>query len=99
MLIDMAIPSDRNISVKVAEKLSKYKDLEIEITKMWGLKTITVPLVIGALGVAKKGIENTLTRYQETLTLQHRTSKDRPPRIKPHPRKSSIDRIKTMTTH
>ena len=47
MLIDMAIPSDRNTSVKVAEKLSKY--LEIEITKMWGLKTITVPVVIGAL--------------------------------------------------
>ena len=46
MLIDMAVPSDRNTSVKVAEKLSKYKDLEIEITKMWGLKTITVPVVI-----------------------------------------------------
>ena len=57
MLIDRAIPSDRNTSVKVAEKLSKYKDLEIEITKMYGLKTITVPFVIGALGVVKKGIE------------------------------------------
>ena len=57
MLIDMAIPSDRNTSVKVAEKLSKYKDLEIEITKKWGLKTITVPVVIRALGVVKKGIE------------------------------------------
>ena len=57
MLIDMAIPSDRNTSVRVAEKLSKYKDLEIEITKMWGLKTITVPVVIGALEVVKKGIE------------------------------------------
>ena len=46
MLIEMAIPSDRNTSVKVAEKLSKYKDLEIEITKMWGWKTITVPVVM-----------------------------------------------------
>ena len=62
MLIYMAIPSDRYTSVKVAEKLSKYKDLEIEITKKWGLKTITVPVVIGTLGVVKKG---TLTRYQE----------------------------------
>ena len=49
MLIDMAIPR--------AEKLSMYKDLEIEITKMWGLKTITVPVVMGALGIVKKGIE------------------------------------------
>ena len=57
MLIDMEIPSDRDTSVKVAEKLSKYKNLKIEITKMWGLKTITVPVVIGALGVVKKGIE------------------------------------------
>ena len=49
MLTDMAISSDRNTSVKVAEKLFKYKDLHIEITKMWGLKTITVPVVIGHL--------------------------------------------------
>ena len=54
VLIDMAIPSDRNTSVKGVEKLSKYKGLEIEITKMWGLKTITVPVVIGALGIVKK---------------------------------------------
>ena len=33
MLIDMAVPSDRNTSVKVAEKLSKYKDLETGIKK------------------------------------------------------------------
>ena len=57
MLLDMAIPSDRNTSVTVAEKLSKYKDLEIEITKMWGLKTTAVPVVIGALGAVNKGIE------------------------------------------
>ena len=29
LLIDMAIPTDRNTSVKVTEKLSKYKALEI----------------------------------------------------------------------
>ena len=57
MLIEMAIPSDRNTPVNVAEKLSKYKYLEIEIAKMWGLRTITVPVVIGALGVVKEGIE------------------------------------------
>ena len=30
----IVIPSDRNLSVKAAEKLFKYKGLEIEITKM-----------------------------------------------------------------
>ena len=69
MLIDMAIPSDRNTSVKVAEKLSKYKDLEIEITKMWGLKTITVPVVIGALGVVKKGIEKHIDKIPGKINI------------------------------
>ena len=35
MLIDLAVPYDRNTSVTVAEKLSKCKDLEIEIARMW----------------------------------------------------------------
>ena len=65
----MAIPSDRNTSVKVAEKLSKYKHLEIEITKMWGLKTITVPVVIGALGVVKKGIEKHIDKIPGKINI------------------------------
>jgi len=35
-LIDVAIPSDKNTSTKVSEKLSKYKDLEIEISRECG---------------------------------------------------------------
>lgn len=38
-LIDVAIPTDRNTSFKVVEKLSKCKDLEIEIKRMWQTKT------------------------------------------------------------
>ena len=40
---------------------------------MWGLKTITVPVVIRALAVIKKGIEKHIcfTRYQEKLTSQN----------------------------
>ena len=30
-LIDMTVPSDRNIALKETEKKSKYKDLELEI--------------------------------------------------------------------
>ena len=69
MLIDMAIPSDRNTPVRVAEKLTKYKDLEIDITKMWGLKTITVPVVIGALGVVKKGIEKHIDKIPGKINI------------------------------
>ena len=69
VLIDMAIPSDRNTSVKVAEKLFKYKDLEIEVTKMWGLKTVTVPVVIGALGIVTKGIEKHIDKIPGEINI------------------------------
>ena len=45
------------------EKLSKYKDLGIEMSTIWGLKTETVSVVIGALGQVKKG----LGKYVEKL--------------------------------
>ena len=45
------------ISKSSREIVQIYKGPEMEITRMWGLKMITVPVVIGALGVLKKGIE------------------------------------------
>ena len=54
LLIDIVIPTDKNISIKITDKLIKlYKDLEIEIKRMWGMKTKTIPIVIVALGVIK----------------------------------------------
>ena len=50
----------RNASVKKVKKLSKDKDLEMEISRMWGLEKDTVPVVIGAFGPVKKVWENTL---------------------------------------
>ena len=34
MLFDMAVPSDRNVVAKGLEKISKYRDFEIEFSKM-----------------------------------------------------------------
>ena len=56
----MAIPTDRNISIKEFDKLSKYTDLQIEIERMWHLKTTVIPIVVGALGMVKRGIQNHL---------------------------------------
>ena len=53
----MSIPTEKNTSVKVTEKLSKYKDLEIEVGRMWGMKATTILVVIEALGLIKKGLE------------------------------------------
>ena len=53
----MSILTEKNTSVKVIEKLSKYKGLEIKIEQMWGMKATTIPVVIGALGLIKKIVE------------------------------------------
>ena len=50
-LIDVKIPADKNASVAEFEKLSNYKDLEIEVEKLCHMKTVTIPVVIGALGM------------------------------------------------
>ena len=53
----MSVPSDRNISAKEFEKFSKYKDLEIEIAKIWRMKTKTIPVIVGALDIRKNGTQ------------------------------------------
>ena len=65
----MAIPADKNIAPKEFEKLSKYKDLEIEIGKMWHLKTTTIPVVVGALGTLKCGIKDYLNCIPENPNI------------------------------
>ena len=70
LLIDMSVPTDRNIAVKEYEKLSKYKDLEIEVQRMWNLKTTTVPVIVGALGMVKKGTQKHLDKVPGNPCLQ-----------------------------
>jgi hypothetical protein len=48
-MIYIATPHDLNINTKYAAKISKYKDLEIEVSRMWKVRTKTVPVIIGAL--------------------------------------------------
>ena len=66
LLIDIAIPSDRNTSLKVTAKLSKYKDLETEISNMWEMKKETLSGVIAAQGLIKKASTSTPTKLQGT---------------------------------
>ena len=69
-LIDVAIPSDKNTSIKVSEKLSKCKDLEVEIACMWQMRTVVIPIVVGALRVIKKGTEKHLREIPGNHNLQ-----------------------------
>ena len=56
-LIGMSVSSNCNISANEFEKLSKCKDLEIEIAKMWKMKTKIIPVIVGTLGTIKKGTQ------------------------------------------
>ena len=38
--------TEKNTSVKITERLSKYKDLEIKVERMWGVKATTILVVI-----------------------------------------------------
>jgi hypothetical protein len=54
MLIDVAISGDRNLIKTEDERILKYKDLTIEIQRMWNVKTKVIPVIIGATGTILK---------------------------------------------
>jgi hypothetical protein len=64
MLIDVAIPGDRDIIVikKEAEKILKYKDLIIEIQCMWNVTAKVIPVMIGATGTISKSLRHYLRK-------------------------------------
>jgi hypothetical protein len=66
-MIDVAIPSDKNVIQKEAENILKYKNLSIEIQRMWNMKCFVIPVIIGATGIVSK----ILQKYLEAIPGQH----------------------------
>jgi hypothetical protein len=60
LLITIAIPDDSNVNTKETEKLSKYKELEIEVSRMWKVRTKIMPVITAALGTIKNGLDQNL---------------------------------------
>jgi hypothetical protein len=67
MLIYIAIPGDRNVIKKEAEKILKYKDLITEIQHMWNVKTKVMPLIIAATGTIPKSFR----KYSSSIPGKH----------------------------
>jgi len=81
--VDIAIPGDSRITSKVLEKQTHYTDLKIEVEKLWSVKCVIVPIIVGALGsipanltkcLASISLHATLVRtIQKTVLLILRT--------------------------
>jgi len=63
----VAIPADKNVLQKKADKMLKYKSLCIELLRMWNLKCNIIPVTIGATGVVKKRLRKNLKSYQRNI--------------------------------
>jgi len=59
-LIDAAIPTDRNVMQKETEKKLKCKSLGIEVQRMWNLKCMIIPVIIGATGIVMRSLKKNL---------------------------------------
>jgi hypothetical protein len=75
MLIDVAIPGDRNVIQKEAEKSLKYKDFTIEIPRMGNVTSRVIPIirVTGATATISKSFRkyvSTIPGNQEVKELQ-----------------------------
>ena len=66
MLLDVAIPGDRNVIKKEAEKILQYKDLIIQIQCMWNLTVKVIPVITGVTGTIS------LRQYLSNATGKHK---------------------------
>jgi hypothetical protein len=70
ILIEVAILGDRNVIKKEAEKIIKYKDLTIEIQRMWNVKTRVISVIIGATGTISKSFRKYVSDIPRNMTLR-----------------------------
>ena len=56
----MDVPVDSNVNTKETEQLRKYKDREDREQKDVESEDKTVPVIIGAVGTIKKGLDKKL---------------------------------------
>jgi len=71
MLIDAAIPGERNVIKKKAERILKYEELIIEIQCMWTVRAKVIPLITGATGTISKSLRQYLSKRQEGTKLRN----------------------------
>ena len=77
-IIDFAISYDSRIEEKEVEKVVKYQDLTTELRKLWKMKTMVIPILIGAFRTVPRdikrrleniGIETKIDELQKSVIL------------------------------
>ena len=53
--MNFAVPADQKVKLKEKKK-DKYLDLAKELKKLWNMKAMVIPVVIGAFGTVTKGL-------------------------------------------
>ena len=59
-LMDFAFPVDYRVKIKESKTIDNYQDLAGELKKLWNMKVIVIPVVVGAFGMVPKGLEKRL---------------------------------------
>jgi len=72
-LVDVAVPGDARVANKELEKQVKYRDLAIEVQRLWELKKVKViPIVVGALGAVPKALKKHLKEMKvDDVKVEH----------------------------
>ena len=52
--MDFAVLADHRIKLKESEKKEQYLDLARELKKLWNIKVMVIPIVIGTFGTVTK---------------------------------------------
>ena len=56
-------------AISLIRKYIRYKDLEIETTRMWRVRTETVPVIVSALGLIREGMDQNLGKIPGTSNI------------------------------
>jgi hypothetical protein len=63
--------NNNNNNSKEAEKILKYKDLTIEIQRMWNVKTRVIPVIIIIIIGATGTISKSFRKYMRNIPGNH----------------------------
>ena len=70
VIIDIVVPGDVRTKIKEEEKVNKYQDLAQKISRLWGMSTTVVPIIIGALGMITDRLIPFLAMLGVTLSFE-----------------------------